>query len=100
MSDTRGPVIIAIGYLVLMGFIIIWIGAETDSFSEFSQYWGLFGLLVGVATGAIPSFFFNSKANKEAERAAAESKKAQLFAAAAPHDLAMRITTDNAELFR
>ena len=55
-----GPVIIAVAYILLVGFIIIWIGKETSNFAEFSQYWGLFGLIVGVITGAIPAFFFKA----------------------------------------
>ncbi len=61
-----------------------------DTFDDYSKYWGLFGTIVGVVTGAIPSFFFKSQADqateraeKEAERAAKESTKAQWYAGAA-----------------
>jgi hypothetical protein len=68
-----------IAYLALVVFLVIWIGRETSDFESFSQYWGIFGTLIGVTTGAIPSFFFKAKADEEqatAEKAEAKADEA------------------------
>lgn len=90
METKVGPILMGVAYLALVVFIIVFCATETTSFDDYSQYWGLFGTLVGVATGAIPSFFFKTQADRAAERAedeagraAKESTKAQLYAGAA-----------------
>lgn len=84
-------VIVAFGYLLLVWLIVQFCGSRTDTFEEFSKYWGLFGMIVGVATGAIPSFFFRDQAQKagaaaeKAEVAAGKAaQRAELFAGLAP----------------
>lgn len=78
-----GPVIIAFAYLALLVFIVLFSGLQSDGFEEFAQYWGLFGTLVGVVTGAIPAFFFKADANKADTSAQAANKRAEIYASIA-----------------
>lgn len=66
-------VIIAALFLALVAFIIVFCGTQADTFDEYSQYWGLFSMIAGVTTGAIPSFFFHSEA-KEAKKRATDAQ--------------------------
>ena len=83
--------IVALLYLGLVWLIILFCGSRTETFDEFSQYWGLFSVIVGVVTGAIPSFFFRDQA-KKAEEAAEEAgsvakkavQRAEIYASLAP----------------
>src|SRR5262245_10045810 len=109
-----GPILIGLAYLALVVFIIVFCATQSKSFDEYSKYWGLFATLVGVATGAIPSYFFktqadqaNSIANKASDladqqsaRADRESTKAQLFAQAVDPDRGEAIRTAHADLFQ
>jgi hypothetical protein len=90
MTDKLGPILIGLAYLALVVFIMVFCAEQASDFDEFSQYWGLFGTLVGVATGAIPGFFFKTQADKADQRAAAAeddakdaSKRAEAYALAA-----------------
>lgn len=105
--DKIGSILIGLAYLVLVVFLILFCARETDSFDGFSQYWGIFGTLVGVTTGAIPAFFFKTKAEAAETRAAEagvrerrEAQKAQLYAAAAGPDAAERVFQTNQRLFQ
>ena len=73
-----GPIIIGVAFLVIVVIIVFVLFRETSTFDEFSQYWGLFGTIVGVVTGAIPSFFFKAQADtakQQADTAADDAKK-------------------------
>ena len=86
----------------------------TTTFDDFAKYWALFGTIIGVATGSIPSYFFKThadrsekraadegdRANREAERANRETQKAELFAGAASVPEVQEIQRNHAELFR
>jgi hypothetical protein len=79
---------------------------QSSTFDDYSKYWGLFGTLVGVATGAIPSFFFKTqadqadkKADEASEQAKKEAKKTQLFAGATDPQAAADIVKSNPEVF-
>ena len=93
-----GPVIIAVAYILLVGFIIIWIGNETSNFAEFSQYWGLFGLIVGVTTGAIPAFFFKASADQAKADAAKAGQRAEVYAMYMPGEKAAEARAEIAAL--
>jgi hypothetical protein len=93
METKLGPILMGLAYLALVVFLILFCATRTNTFDDYSKYWGLFATLVGVATGAIPSFFFKSQADKAdvraaeaTDRAAKESAKAQLYAEAADTD--------------
>src|SRR3954470_20226505 len=98
-GQTLGPIVIAICYIGLVVLLVFYCGWQTDTFDEYSQYWGLFATLVGVATGAIPSFFFKAQADKANDRANKESTKAVLMAGAADPDRAKEIREAHASLF-
>jgi hypothetical protein len=94
-----------IAYLALVVFIIIFCATETTNFDDYAKYWGLFATLVGVATGAIPSFFFKTQADKATEladkqtaRAEKESTKAQVYASAADPDRVRELRETHTEL--
>ena len=82
-SSQWSAVLVAVCYLGVVVLLIFYCGWQTDTFAEYSQYWGLFATLVGVTTGAIPSFFFKAQADKATDRANKESTKAQLLAGVA-----------------
>jgi hypothetical protein len=106
MNSKIGPILIGLSYLGLVVFIMIFCAKQSSDFAGYSQYWGLFGTLVGVATGAIPSFFFKSQADdakKQADsakaNAAKETTKAQLYAAVADPQAAAQVQTNHPDLF-
>jgi hypothetical protein len=96
MPTKVGPILMGLAYLILVVFLILFCAYRSNSFDDYSKYFGLFGTLVGVATGGIPGFFFkaqadkandlankaNDLANKASDRADKESTKTQLYAGA------------------
>ena len=64
MQSKTGPILVGLGFIALTAFLVVICAQQSDSFAEFSQYWGLFGTIVGVATGSIPAFFFQGEAKK------------------------------------
>lgn len=106
MENKTGPILMGVAYLALVVFIILFCANRTATFDDYSKYWGLFATLVGVATGAIPSFFFKTQADKADARAdqasaaaAKESTKVALYAGAADPEKAEVIRTAHANLF-
>ena len=100
-------VIVALAYLALIVTIMFFCAKRTNSFDEFSKYWGLFAMIVGVATGAIPSFFFQSQTRKANEAAATAedharkaSQRAELFAGLAPADKVEEIRRTHSTMFQ
>lgn len=98
MQSKTGPILIGLAYLALIVFIMVFCADRSSTFDDYSKYWGLFGTLVGVATGAIPSFFFKSQADdaKAAAKAASEQAskagmRAELYAAASDPSQAMHV---------
>jgi len=101
-----GSILLAIGYLGVLVFIIWFCAEQSSGFDEFSKYWGLFGTIVGVTTGAIPAFFFKQQvdaANDQAASAQANAEKAtvkaELYAAALEPTMAREIQSQNPHLF-
>jgi len=102
----RGAILMGLAYLGLVVFIILFCGWRTPAYDDFAKYWGLFGTIVGVVTGAIPAYFFKTQADKndqrakeESRRADREAQKAQLYAGAASGPEAQQIAESNPELF-
>jgi hypothetical protein len=83
MQSKTGPILIGLAYLGLVVFLVLFCADQSSSFEEYSQYWGLFGTLVGVATGAMPSFFFKTQADKAETRAEEANARASTIAGAA-----------------
>jgi len=82
-TPTWRSVVVGIAYLAVVVFIIIFCATQADSFDEYSQYWGLFATIVGVVTGAVPSFFFHSQAQAAEQRASEAQDQARKAAARA-----------------
>ena len=98
-GQSVGSIVIAVCYLGVVVLLIFYCGWQADSFDEYAQYWGLFATLVGVTTGAIPSFFFKAQADRANDRANKESTKALLMAGAADPDRAKEIREAHQSLF-
>jgi hypothetical protein len=63
--------VVALGFLALVG-LMFWKAAEGD----FATIWAGVGTVVGVATGAIPAYFFRQDAKKATARAEAIAAEA------------------------
>lgn len=105
-NRSYGPILIGLAYLGLVVFIIIFCADQSDGFDNYSKYWGLFGTLIGVATGAMPSFFFKSQADKASETAAQATetadkaaRRAEIYAQRVNPADAERIRDEHSELF-
>lgn len=99
MATKVGPILIGLAYLALVVFIILFCADQSNGFDEYSKYWGLFATLLGIATGAIPSFFFKAQTDKANEQAAKESARAQAYASAADPDKVEAMKAATPELF-
>jgi hypothetical protein len=60
------PGIIALAFLVFV-VAVLWLGL--DHGTKFTTVWAGLGTVVGVLTGAIPSYFFKQQAEREHKRA-------------------------------
>lgn len=107
MQTRSGSSLMGIAYLVLVALIILFCAARSNNFDDYAKYFGLFGTLVGVATGAIPSFFFKAQAEKAtdlagkaSDRADKESAKAQVYAGALEPQKVNDVKQDNPGLFQ
>lgn len=58
--------VIALGFIAFAGFAL-WVAANHD----FSTIWAGIGTIVGVLTGAIPSYFFKQQSDKATAKASA-----------------------------
>jgi hypothetical protein len=86
--------VVAIGFLGLIGFMF-WRATEGD----FQAVWAGVGSIVGVATGAIPSFFFRSDAQNAREDARKAHMRAELMAGAAEPAEARAVREMHREVF-
>jgi len=98
MQNKAGPILMGLAYLALVVFLILFCANRTSTYADFSKYWGLFGTLVGVATGAIPSFFFKAQADQANANAQNASKKAVAYASIADPTLAEGLRKDHPDL--
>ncbi len=73
MSDGPGwpSAAVAIAIIALVG-VMFWRATDGD----FATIWAGVGTVVGVVTGAIPSYFFRAQANKAVARAEAIAAEA------------------------
>ena len=58
--------VIALGFIAFAGFAL-WVAADHN----FSAIWAGVGTIVGVLTGAIPSYFFKQQSDKATAKATA-----------------------------
>lgn len=106
MKEQVGPILMGVAYLALVVFLILFCAERTSTFDEFSKYWGLFATLVGVVTGAIPSFFFKSQADRAEEKASVATDyaekaaaRAEAYAGVAPEDRVRALHAERPDLF-
>jgi hypothetical protein len=72
--SSRQSTVIAICFIALIGTIAI-TALSVYEVDDFLKVWAVVGTLVGVVTGAVPSFFFSASAGKaQDERSIAEAK--------------------------
>lgn len=66
--------------VALMAFVlgVLWLGLAYGA--TFSQTWAALGTVVGVLTGAIPSFFFKRQADTATAGAARDAARLQVYA--------------------
>ena len=102
-----GAVLMGLAYIGLVVFLLLFCGWRTTTYDDYAKYWGLFGTIVGVVTGAIPAYFFKIQADRndkraieQSARADREAQKAQLYAGVANGPDAQQVQRDNPELFQ
>jgi hypothetical protein len=79
MSQPSWPsTVVAVAFIALIG-TIFWRAVDND----FATIWSGVGTLLGVVTGAIPSYFFHTEAKKASARAEAIAGEATPEAVAA-----------------
>ena len=99
MNGKTGSTVMGIGFLVLVLILVFALFRETSTFDDFSKYWGLFGTIVGVVTGAIPSFFFKAEADSAKAEAKKQSEKAEALAGIAEPAAVRQLQSDRSDLF-
>jgi hypothetical protein len=62
-------VIIAVAFILLLGFIFWTTMREMSTSDEFLKIWAAVGPIVGVVTGLIPTYFFRNAAKTASEHA-------------------------------
>jgi ABC-type branched-subunit amino acid transport system permease subunit len=67
--------VIALGFIVFAGFAL-WVAADHD----FSAIWAGAGTIVGVLTGAVPSYFFKQQSDKFQQQSDKATAKANALA--------------------
>ena len=71
MTPSWPSALVAVAIIALVG-VMFWRAVDAD----FATIWAGVGTVVGVVTGAIPSYFFQQQAQKARERAEAISAAA------------------------
>jgi multidrug transporter EmrE-like cation transporter len=81
--------VIALGFIAFAG-LGLYLAVTSNNFSTI---WAGIGTVVGVLTGAIPSYFFKQQAD-------AQAKKATVFAGAMDHLTYQKLIADHPELVK
>jgi hypothetical protein len=66
MQPSWQSTVIGLGFIAFAGFAL-WVAADHN----FSAIWAGVGTIIGVLTGAIPSYFFKQQSDKATARASA-----------------------------
>ena len=81
-NQSNGPswqsAVVAIAIVALVAFMF-----KEAVDHDFTTIWAAVGTVVGVVTGAIPSFFFKQQAQQAQQEATAAHEDAKVYAAAA-----------------
>jgi hypothetical protein len=68
-KDRLGPVIIALAFIGLLGFIFFVTMHEMSTTDDLLKVWAAVGSIGGVVTGLIPTYFFHNMAGEASKRA-------------------------------
>lgn len=82
---TRQATVVAVLYLLLVGVIAV-VALHEYAIDDFLKVWAVLGTLVGVLTGAVPSYFFAVAAGAAKEEQAKAEERAQTILGAADSD--------------
>jgi hypothetical protein len=74
--------VVAVGYVLLVGAIAI-VALDNYSVDDFLKVWAVLGTLIGVLTGAVPSYFFAVSAGKARAAQEQADQRAQAILGAA-----------------
>ena len=70
MSRKEWPaVVIALAFILLLGFIFWMTMNEMDTADDFLKIWAAVGPIVGVVTGLVPTYFFRNAASDASAQA-------------------------------
>ena len=86
MQQSWQSTVIALGFIAFVG-LALWVAASHD----FATIWSGVGTIIGVLTGAIPTYFFKQQADNQA-------KKATAFAGALQPDEYQKLVSARPEL--
>lgn len=74
--STKQATVVAVLYLLLVGVIAV-VALHEYSVDDFLKVWAVLGTLIGVLTGAVPSYFFALSAGDAREAQARAEARAQ-----------------------
>ena len=76
--------VVAVGYVLLVGVIAV-VALDNYSVDDFLKVWAVLGTLIGVLTGAVPSYFFAlSASGARAAQEQADQRSQVILGAADP----------------
>jgi hypothetical protein len=73
-KDEWPALLIALAFIVLLGFIFWNTMREMRTSDEFLKIWAAVGPIIGVVTGLIPTYFFRNAARTASEHAEAHAE--------------------------
>src|SRR5688572_21220858 len=77
---------VAIGFLAFLGFVFLTIYYR-DGIDTALKAWAALGTIIGIVTGAIPSYFFHKVAEKAEQSAEVAQRNTEALMLAADHQI-------------
>lgn len=96
--STRQATVVAVLYLLLVGVIAV-VALHEYSIDDFLKVWAVLGTLIGVLTGAVPSYFFALSAGNASEAQARAEAKAQTILGVSDSDTLKKAKELRPDLF-
>jgi hypothetical protein len=97
--STRQATVVAVFYLLLVGVIAV-VALHEYAIDDFLKVWAVLGTLVGVLTGAVPSYFFAISAGGAKEERAKAEERAQTILGVADSDALKKAKELRPDLFK
>ncbi len=97
--SSRQATVVAVLYLLLVGVIAV-VALHEYRIDDFLKVWAVLGTLVGVLTGAVPSYFFAVSAGDAKEKQAKAEERAQTILGVADSDALKRAKELRSDLFK